>query len=168
MNQGPEYWLAVISDTHGHERFMKAALTVLQPYRPQAYCHAGDIGSEPIIRMFPDDRPCYFVRGNCDRDPELLAKATEDAGHHWHGEQAELNLNGRKIALMHGDRPRTLGDAIDSQQFDLVIHGHTHQTRVEQKGKTLIFNPGAVYRANPRTVALLDLNAMRHKFLSFR
>ena len=154
MNNGNEYWLAVLSDTHGHERLTKAALAALKPYRPKAYFHAGDIGSETIIRMFPNDRPCYFVHGNCDRYP--------------HGELAKLSLNGRKIALVHGDQPRMLASAIDSQQFDLVIHGHTHQTRVEQKGKTLIFNPGAVYRANPRSVALLDLDALRHEYLYFR
>lgn len=168
MNNGNEYWLAVLSDTHGHERLTKAALAVLKPYRPKAYFHAGDIGSETIIRMFPNDCPCYFVHGNCDRYPEHMAKAAEDAGHQWHGELATLSLNGRKIALVHGDQPRTLANAIESQQFDLVIHGHTHQTRVEQKGKTLIFNPGAVYRANPRSVALLDLNTLRHEYLYFR
>ena len=118
MNNGNEYWLAVLSDTHGHERLTKAALAALKPYRPKAYFHAGDIGSETIIRMFPNDRPCYFVHGNCDRYPEVMAKAAEDAGHHWHGELAKLSLNGRKIALVHGDQPRMLANAIDSQQFD--------------------------------------------------
>jgi predicted phosphodiesterase len=38
-----------------------------------------------------------------------------------------------------------------------VCHGHTHRRREERVGKTLVLNPGAIYRANPHTFAIVDL-----------
>jgi predicted phosphodiesterase len=39
----------------------------------------------------------------------------------------------------------------------LVCYGHTHVAAIEQRGPTLVVNPGALYRANPHSLAVIDL-----------
>jgi predicted phosphodiesterase len=38
-----------------------------------------------------------------------------------------------------------------------VCYGHTHQAEQHRVGKTLVLNPGALYRATPHSLALVDL-----------
>jgi predicted phosphodiesterase len=53
-----------------------------------------------------------------------------------------------------------LRETIAGGQYDLVCHGHTHVARQETVGRTLVVNPGALYRANPHRFALVDLPAL--------
>jgi putative phosphoesterase len=163
-----ETWVALISDTHGHAAFTTEALRVLEAFHPIAYLHAGDIGGPEIVRLFPTDCPCYFVQGNCDNDPEGLADEAASQGHQWCSERGEIQIAHRQIALLHGDDTRQLETAVASQRFDIVVHGHTHQSRFAQVGETRVVNPGAVYRANPPTVAILNLETLEPQFLQFR
>lgn len=163
-----EKWLALISDTHGHQAFTTEALRVLDAFHPIAYLHAGDIGGPEIVRLFPTDRPCHFVQGNCDYDLQTLATSIKKLGHQWHGEMGEIQIQNRKFAILHGDDSRRLQDSITSQQYEVVIHGHTHQSRFEQIGNTKIVNPGAVYRASPPTVAILNLKTLVPQILQYR
>jgi putative phosphoesterase len=63
-----------------------------------------------------------------------------------------------KIALLHGNEEELLKALIDSESFDVVVHGHFHRVEVYRKGKTLIVNPGEVcgYLSGKSTIALLD------------
>lgn len=163
-----ETWVALISDTHGHAAFTTEALRVLDAFQPIAYLHAGDIGGPEIVALFPTDCPCYFVQGNCDYDLVGLADQVVRQRHQWCGAIGELQIADRQIALLHGDHTEQLQAAVASQRFDLVVHGHTHQSRFEQIGKTRIVNPGAVYRANPPSVAILNLETLEPQILQFR
>ena len=52
------------------------------------------------------------------------------------------------------------------QQHDYLITGHTHVKRDERIGKIRWINPGALYRALEKTVAILDTTSDVLKFLS--
>ncbi len=41
--------------------------------------------------------------------------------------------------------------------FDYVFYGHTHVREQHRTGRTLVANPGALFRANPKTCIVLDL-----------
>jgi uncharacterized protein len=62
---------------------------------------------------------------------------------------------------LHSHDRRRFLQTIDSGQWQVVCYGHTHVAAVENRGKTLLINPGAIYRANPHSVAILDLPAAR-------
>ncbi len=62
-----------------------------------------------------------------------------------------------KIALLHGDDQKLLAKTIADGLHQLVCHGHTHVPRQEKIGHTLVLNPGALYRANPHTIAIVRL-----------
>ncbi|TWT46938.1 metallophosphoesterase family protein [Botrimarina hoheduenensis] len=148
--------LGVISDTHGAVENTRAAVRMLESLEIDALVHCGDIGTPEVIALLAG-WPTHYVGGNCDNDPAPLRRAIAAAGQTWHGEFGEIELAGVRVALAHGHDSRRLADAIKSGSYQLVCTGHTHQKRIEQVGQTLVLNPGALYRANPHSLALVDL-----------
>jgi hypothetical protein len=158
--------LGVISDTHGHVPNARAAVQMLQSLAVEAVLHCGDIGSTAIVPLLAA-WPTHFVLGNVDGGDQaaLLRQAIERAGQTCHGRFGSLELAGVKIALLHGDDQRLLDQTIAEGRHHLVCHGHTHVPRKEIIGDTLVLNPGALYRANPHTLALVELPTLRTQII---
>lgn len=72
-----------------------------------------------------------------------------------HGDFAELELDGRRVAVTHYPR---IGKALTKGGvYDLVCHGHSHKRVVDPAGKTMRVNPGEVMgRFGLSTYALYD------------
>lgn len=153
--------IGVISDTHGHTQFLLPAVEKMAQRQVRAVLHCGDIGSAQIVRLLAA-WPVHYVLGNCDHDREAprLSAVMEPLGHTLHGRYGELELEDRKIALLHGDDERLLRHVILSEEFDLVCSGHTHEASLKRHGRTTVLNPGALYRANPHTMAIVNLDDM--------
>lgn len=149
--------LGVVSDTHGQVAYCRQAIEMLQSLEPDVVLHCGDIGSTEIVGMF-SHWPTHFVFGNVDDDQAGLRSFIEEAGQTCHGVFAHLLLAGRRIAMLHGDDTLRLAQEIRGGQWDLVCHGHTHVARNETAGNTLVLNPGALYRARPHSLAVVELN----------
>jgi len=122
--------------------------------------HAGDYVAPFVIPKFKAlNAKLIGVFGNNDGDHELLKKRfSETENCEVRGRFAEIDADGFKIALLHGDEEELLKALINCECFDAVIHGHAHMTGVRKKGKTLIVNPGEVcgYLSGKSTMALLD------------
>jgi uncharacterized protein len=151
--------LGVVSDSHGHVELVRPAIRMLESLEVDVVLHCGDIGTAAVVELFAA-WPTHFVFGNCDADRAGLARAIEAAGQTCHGEFGELELEGKRITLLHSDDRRRFRDALSSDQWDLVCYGHTHVALVEKYGRTLALNPGALYRANPHSLAIVDLPAV--------
>ena len=151
--------IGVISDTHGHVLNTLAAVRMLQALDVSAVLHCGDIGT-PDIPGLVRGWPAYFVFGNCDHDEAELRAAIEAAGHHCAGRFGDLSLGGRRIALLHSHDVRLFRQVKSSGDYDLVCYGHTHAAEQHHEGKTLVLNPGALYRANPHTIAVVELEKL--------
>jgi putative phosphoesterase len=156
--------LGVISDTHGHVHNARAGVQMLESFGVHAVLHCGDIGSTAIVPLLAA-WPTHFVYGNCDHGRELQM-AIEEAGQTCHGRFGSLELDGVKIALLHGDDDRLLRETIKAGKHQLVCHGHTHVPRNERIGPTLVLNPGALYRADPHTIAVVDLEQLTAEIIS--
>ncbi len=150
--------LAVISDTHAQVLFTQAACHLIGSLGAEVVIHCGDIGSVEIVPLFAA-WPTHFVFGNVDSEPELR-RAIQAAGQTCHERFGELELAGRKVAFLHGDDFRLLDETIRNGEYDLVCHGHTHLIRQERIGRTLVLNPGAIYRANPHSFAIVEMPAV--------
>jgi len=148
--------LGLVSDTHGHILFCRAAIRMLQSCEVQTVIHCGDIGSEEIIEQF-SAWPTHFVFGNVDYPEAPLRQAIEDAGQTCHERFGTLELAGRRIAILHGDDGQRLRETIACGQYDLICHGHTHVMDKRHEGSTLVVNPGALYRAQPHSLAIVEL-----------
>jgi putative phosphoesterase len=157
--QEPGMLIGVISDTHGNTHSTQHAVRILESFQVEQVLHCGDIGSPAVVELL-DRWPAHFVWGNTDHDRRAIEEAIASTGQTCHGSLGELELAGRRIALLHGDDERRLRQAIAGEQFDLVCHGHTHAVRRDRVGRTLVLNPGALHRAHPRTLAIVELKGL--------
>ena len=148
--------LGIISDTHGHVSLTRPAVRMLKSLEVAAVLHCGDIGSPELVELFAA-WPTHFVFGNCDVDHEELAAAIEQAGQTCHGEFGELEFDGVRVALVHSHDRRRFRNAVDSGTYGVVCYGHTHVAAIDHRGETLVLNPGAIYRATPHSIAVLEL-----------
>jgi putative phosphoesterase len=151
--------IGVVSDTHGHLQNTLSAVRMLEELQVEAVLHCGDIGTPEIPPAF-SAWPTHFVFGNCDHDEVDLRRAIEMSGLTCHDRFGDLSLGGRRIALVHSDDVRRFRFAIDSGDYDLVCYGHSHKAEFHTKGSTLVLNPGALYRANPHSLAVVDLKTL--------
>ncbi|MCA9235748.1 MAG: YfcE family phosphodiesterase [Planctomycetales bacterium] len=154
-----------MSDSHGHVANAHAAVRMLQSLEVEHVLHCGDIGTPEVVELFAP-WPTGFVFGNCDYDRPGLAAAIAAAGQTCYGEFGQLELAGRQIALLHSDDARRFRETLASGAYDLVCYGHTHAALVEQHGATLALNPGALYRANPHSVAIVELPAVKAEIIA--
>lgn len=152
--------IGVVSDTHGYIPSAQAAVRMLESLEVEAVLHCGDIGTMDIPPLFKR-WPTHFVFGNCDYDRAEVTRAIAASGLHCHDRFADLTLADRRIALLHSDDAQKFQAAIQSGAYDLVCYGHTHQAMQQRVGKTIVLNPGALYRANPLSIALVDLETMQ-------
>lgn len=159
MSEAAKFLLGVVSDTHGQVEFTRQAVRMLSSFEVQAVLHCGDIGSEEIIPLFAG-WPTHFVFGNVDYDENRLRSAISAAGQTCHERFGSLALAGRRIAFLHGDDSALLRESTCSGKWDLVCHGHTHIAKQQLVGPTLVLNPGALYRANPHSLAVVELPSL--------
>ncbi len=152
--------IGLIADTHDNLPMVDKAVKKLNEMNVGLVLHAGDYVAPFVIPKFKELKAKLIgVFGNNDGDRELLKKRfNEYEDLEVHGNFAEIIVGGLKIALLHGDEEELLEALINSQSFDIVVHGHNHKTEVYQKGKTLIVNPGEVcgYLTGKSTIALFD------------
>ncbi len=158
--------LGVISDTHGHLRNTREAIRLLSESGITQLIHCGDIGSPDLIPFFAT-WPTRFVFGNVDQRRNELRAAIERYRLTCDETLGQFELEGRRIAFLHGDDAKQFESLVASGACDLVCFGHTHRMTWQQSGSTQLLNPGAVYRARPHSVAVVTLPDLRAEFLTF-
>ncbi len=138
--------LGLISDTHGLLR--PKAVAALEGV--DRIIHAGDIGAPEILALLRALAPLTAVKGNIDTQPWAMDLP----------ETATLHAAGTRIHVIH-DVKQLAGTG-----FDVVVSGHSHKPRREERNGVLYINPGS---AGPRrfklpvTVARLDLRSRQWK-----
>jgi uncharacterized protein len=155
----PIMLLGVVSDSHGRIPNTEAAVRMLDSLQVEAVVHCGDIGSLEIPPLF-SSWPTHFVFGNVDYNKVELERAIAGQNLSCHGAFADLTLGGRRIAVIHSDDLKRFRQAIESGDYDLVCYGHTHLAEHHVEGRTLVLNPGALHRAKPPSLAVVDLATM--------
>ncbi len=151
--------LGVVSDTHGHVELTRPAVRMLESLEVDSVLHCGDIGSIEVVELFAA-WPTHFVFGNCDYGTEQFAAAIKKAGQTCHGMFGDLEFDGVRVAMLHSHDRRRFRETIDSGDYQLVCYGHTHVAAIDKRGKTTVVNPGAIYRAEPHSLAIVDLPAV--------
>jgi putative phosphoesterase len=152
--------LGVISDTHGQVDLTRPAVRMFESLEVDTVLHCGDIGSLAVVELF-ERWPAHFVFGNCDVDLKAFATGIEKLGQTCHGSFGDLDFDGVRVALLHSDDRRRFREAVDSGDFRLVCYGHTHVAAADQRAGTLVLNPGAIYRARPHSIAVVELPAVK-------
>ncbi|HUZ87430.1 MAG TPA: metallophosphoesterase family protein [Candidatus Baltobacterales bacterium] len=124
--------------------------------------HAGDINEASTLTELERIAPVAAVRGDHDTSLASLPRSRE------------VEVGGKKIVVVHGDRsrwleePETLLWTLSLGYFhphgglarslrrrfpsaDVIVFGHTHRAHAEVIDGTLLFNPGGVHQWNPAT-----------------
>jgi putative phosphoesterase len=148
--------VGIVSDTHGRPTAVRLALAELADRGIRTVLHCGDIDDAETVRLFRG-LEAHFVFGNCDGDRAGLRRAMGEWGATLHEPFGHLELEGVRIAFVHGDDARLLRDLETLGVYDFVFYGHTHVAREHRCGGTRVINPGALHRARPRSFAVLDL-----------
>jgi len=127
--------VGVISDTHG----------LLRPEAVEALrgsvhiLHAGDIGDPKILDQLRKLAPVTAVRGNIDKEKWAQQLPLTEV----------LEVAGISIYMLHNIddlnlKPKAAG-------FRVVVYGHSHHPKMEEKNGVIYFNPGS---AGPRRFKL--------------
>ena len=123
--------IGVISDTHSLLR--PEAIAALRG--SHRILHAGDIGDPGILDSLRELAPVTVVRGNVDRGPWAAALPETEL----------VEIEGLSIYLIHDLGQLDLKP--EAAGIRVVIYGHSHQPKIEEKNGALFFNPGS---AGPR------------------
>ncbi|MCA9870853.1 MAG: YfcE family phosphodiesterase [Caldilineae bacterium] len=137
--------IAVMSDVHDNVWNLADALKKIGAAGASSLLFCGDFCAPFTLAQIGQDfsGEVHCVFGNNDGDPRLLMRNAAAAGNVTiHGQYAELELGGRRIAVNH--YPEIARRVAEAGQFDLVCYGHNHRAHVELVGGTVLANPGEV------------------------
>lgn len=127
--------IGVISDTHGLLRPQAIAALLGSEH----ILHAGDIDSPGVLAELGKIAPVTAVRGNVD--PEVWPTKLPET---------EIAEPGGLIIYMIHDLSR-LDLKPEAAGIRVVVYGHSHQPKMEEKNGVLYFNPGS---AGPKRFSL--------------
>ncbi len=151
--------VGIIADTHDNLPLVDKAVKRLNREKIELVLHAGDyVAPFTVVRFKQLKARLIGVFGNNDGDHELLKKRfAEIKGAEIRGNFAEVTVEGLKIALLHGEG-ELLSSLVNTESYDILVHGHLHEARIHKKGKTTVINPGEVcgYLSGKPTMAILD------------
>jgi uncharacterized protein len=158
--------IGIMSDSHDRAEFFVKALEFFKEHNVVMIIHCGDWVA-PFMLKYTKTAPAPIVGvfGNNEGSKELFHKIIEDekiTAVDIKDLVNETKVDGKKIAVTHGHHLDTLRKLIQSQQYDLICSGHTHEPIIKQINKTLHINPGALLGsrdwnfAYEKTVALYD------------
>lgn len=151
--------IGILSDTHDNLENVRRACDLFAREGVTLLLHCGDVCGPMVVEAL-EGFTVYFALGNMDRVGPLEMAVDALQG----GRLArlhELTLEGKRLALLHGDDSQLLQRCLLSGTYTYVIHGHTHRRRDLRKGPTRVLNPGALggVRLEARSVAILDLSS---------
>lgn len=147
--------IGLISDTHIPDRAREIPQKVFDSFdNVDLIIHAGDLTSPKVIDALEEIAPVMAIQGNMDRISGVdLPKARV------------IEVEDLRIGIIHGEvYPRGDSDQLlylaKELQADILVSGHSHQPKIEQKEGILLLNPGSpvVPRLADRTVMILEVN----------
>jgi putative phosphoesterase len=152
--------VGLISDTHDNLVMVERAVKRFNELQVELVLHAGDYIAPFVVPKF-EALNCRLVGvfGNNDGDHAFLRKRFNETDNcEVRGRFAEVDAEGFKIALLHGDEADLLNALVNRNCFDALVYGHVHEITNITNPKMLVVNPGEAcgYLTGKATVALLD------------
>ncbi|MGD0281976.1 MAG: metallophosphoesterase family protein [Dissulfurispiraceae bacterium] len=139
-----EYRVGVISDTHGLMR--PEALTAFQGV--SLIIHAGDIGTQEVLRQLSSVAPVVAVRGNTDQDYWACELSLTEV----------VEIGTVSLYVLHNAGELDLDPGASG--FSAVISGHSHRPLKEKRNGVFFLNPGSAGPKRsklPVSVAILSI-----------
>jgi len=138
--------IGVFSDVHDHLDNLRKALGIFREREVQALIFCGDfcspIPSRVVAGEFDGEVHCVFGNGDGDRFLMLTVANTQYPNLKLHGEYAELEFEGVKVAVTH--YPFYARALARTGDYQAVFSGHTHEAHRERIDNCLWMSPGDV------------------------
>lgn len=152
--------IGILSDTHGNIPAVAAAVERFRKAGVGAVFHCGDIGSFDVLSELAGLQvPVHAVLGNVDIYSSDWKFFPTNVGIILHGRFGEIELSGKRIALLHSDDRKRFNQTVHSGEYDLVLTGHSHEVHDYMEGAVRCINPGTAGKGMPNTCAVLDLES---------
>src|SRR5271166_6338497 len=94
--------IGILSDTHDQVERTRTAVNLLIAEGAAVLIHCGDLTGPEVVYEC-SGVPSYFVFGNCDDDREAIRQAIATIGGTCLDRGGVITLDGRTIAVTHGD-----------------------------------------------------------------
>ena len=147
--------IAILSDSHDNKDSLTEAVRLIKEQKPDLVIHCGDLISPEMLDILAG-LPARLIFGNNETKREAIQAKALKLGFGAVQDELELSEEGKLFYIYHGTNELHLIEQIMSGKYDYVLHGHSHKRRNERIGKTLVVNPGALYRAAQYSIAFLD------------
>jgi len=158
--------IAVLSDIHDNIWNLKKVLKRIKKEKCGAILFCGDYCAPSIAKLIIELKlPTYAVFGNVDGAHYEITKIAEELPFYYQfKEMAEVELDGRKIAICH--YPKLARGLAITGEYDAVFYGHTHKAASDLINKTLLTNPGEVMGMFGKcTFGIYDTKTERFKII---
>ena len=170
MTDVSELQVGILADSHDCLPRIKDAVDRLNSEQIELVLHAGDY-SAPFVTDYYRALKVHMIGvfGNNDAEKGKLRNRFAEAGHEIRGRFAEVQAGNLRIALTHGDEDELLRSLTVCGGYDVVVYGHTHESGVIEKGRTLVINPGEIcgYLTGKSSFAILNTAERKARFCSF-
>ena len=138
--------IGVFSDVHDNLANLRKAISIFKERGVKTLIFCGDfcspIPSRVMASEFEGDIHVVFGNGDGDRFAISNVANNQFPNLKLHGEHAELEFEGVKIAVTH--YPLYARALARTGDYSAVFSGHTHQRHEERFGDCLWLNPGEV------------------------
>jgi hypothetical protein len=138
--------VGVLSDIHDNLDNLRQALKIFKERDVKALIFCGDfcspIPSRVLAGEFKREVHCVFGNGDGDRFAMLNAANTQYPNLKLHGEYAELEFEGVRVAVTH--YPFYASALARTGDYQAVFSGHTHESHQERIGACLWLCPGDI------------------------
>lgn len=152
--------IGILTDTHDQIKLIEKAVSYFNQQKVDLVIHCGDLIAPYTLKMYlPLKCPIKFLFGNNTGDIFLhfnFAKKYGLTNFEFNTFYA-LNLDGKKIAVYHGDNKEITDALIKCGDYDCVFSGHDHNARILNFGKVLFVNAGTLVESfGEPTIAMYD------------
>ena len=157
--------IGVISDTHDRVPMIEKAVELFNASEVRAVLHCGDFVSPFSLRPFEKlQKPFYAVFGNNDGEKSGIQDMFDQSGWVLNDRPCAIDFEGASIAMLH--EPDMLGEFVASDEYDLIVYGHTHEKYFDKIKNSMVINPGegCGWVSGEATIAFADIEKGACKF----
>jgi putative phosphoesterase len=159
--------IGVVSDTHNNLKNCQKIVELFNEANVERVVHTGDITQAKTLEVFSHlDAPMWGVFGNNDQERDALVSAITHFGFEFINPPLTLHWAEKRMVVVHDPLELAL---VNPDDYDVILHGHTHRQTIEFEGDRLTFNPGecAGMMTGLNTIGVLDLADLTTDILSF-
>jgi putative phosphoesterase len=164
--------ICIVSDSHDNIPLLVAAVEAGKAQGAEAVLHCGDVVAPSVLKKLqPLGLPVHVIHGNNTGDLYMMSRLAHEPGSliHFHGQDGEVLLAGRRIFLVH--YPHYARAMACTGEWDLVCCGHDHRAKIEwitniKGGRTPLVDAGTVAGIGaPPSYVMGDLASMEFSIL---